>query len=211
MQAKVPAIVATGIICLLVGGGLGAAIMSYSQGRPEQAQAAPGEENANAKGGGPPGAGGKGPDAKKGGDGKKGGKGGGKGATPQIQLTQLVGKLDTLTKQTLHVELTPDQKKQIKEQLAGLEDKDAITEEEATAKRDAILKLLEAQRPTFEAAGFNWPGTAQAPMPKEVGMPPMPGAPPAPGGAPPAPAPSQNPFKGGPNADHLRSLRGLLG
>jgi hypothetical protein len=212
MQAKVPAVVATGIICLLVGGGLGAAIMSYSAGKPEQAQASPGDENAkggppDAKGmGGPPGAKG---DGKKGGG--KGGKGG-KGPNPQAQLGQLIGKVDTLTKETLHVELTPDQKKQIKEQLAGLDEKDMITEDEAKDKLDKLLAILAGHRKTIEAAGFVWPGPAQAPAPKEVGMPPKGGIPP--GGPPipaPAPTPPQNPFKAGPNADHLKSFRSTLG
>jgi len=207
MQAKVPAVVATGIICLLVGGGLGAVIVaSVTGGKPELAQAAPGDENAkgppDAKGmGGPPGAKGAA---------KKGGRGG-KGPNPQAQLGQLIGKVDTLTKGTLHVELTPDQKKQIKEQLAGLDEKDAITEDEAKAKLDAIITILAGHRKTLEAAGYNWPGPAQAPPPKEAGMPPggiPPGGPPTPPPAPPAP---QNPFKAGPNAETLKSLRGTLG
>src|SRR4051812_5376856 len=44
MQAKVPAIVATGLICLVLGGGVGAGIMSYASKSDPQAQAAPAGE-----------------------------------------------------------------------------------------------------------------------------------------------------------------------
>ena len=51
MKAKVPAVIATGIICLLVGGGVGAAIMGYaaSSKKEENAQVSPGGDE-NAKG-----------------------------------------------------------------------------------------------------------------------------------------------------------------
>ena len=126
--------------------------------------------------------------------------------------------MDTLTKETLHVDLTPDQKKQLKKELAGLDDADAMTADAANAKLDAILKLLEGHRKTLEAAGYNWPEVAVAPAPKVVLPPaPAPGAPPTPPpGGPPgppmgAPPPTPNSFKAGPNADHLKSLRNVLG
>lgn len=199
MQAKVPAVVATGIICLLVGGGVGAAIVSYAAGKPDKQAAAADEDGkaADAKG-----MGAKGGMGDKGGDkagGKGGAKGGGKGPGPKVQLAQLVGKLDTLTRESLHVELTPDQKKQAKDVLAGLDAQDAITDDEAKAKLDALLKLVEAHRKTLEAAGYWWPGS------------PPPGTPP--GGALPGPPPTPpaNPFKTGDAADRLKALQATLG
>jgi hypothetical protein len=204
-QAKVPAALASGLICLFLGGGLGAAIVGYSQSKPEQAAAAPPEEDgkgANPKGpnekGGKGGKGGKG--NKKGGFG--GGGGGQRGPAATAQLAQLVTKLDTLTRQSLHVELTADQKKQLKEALAGLGAKPDVSNDEATAKLEAIQKLLEGQRETLEAAGYRWRG-AGGPAGAPPGTPP--GAPP---GAPPGP---QNPFASGEGARHLKSLEETLG
>ncbi len=201
MQAKVPAVIATGVICLLVGGGLGAVIVSYAAGKPEQAVAAPADEGGKAAAGpvgmGAPGGGDKGGD-------KGAKKGGGKGGPgPKVQLAQLIGKLDALTRESLHVELTPDQKKQAKEVLAGLDEQEAITDDEAKAKLDALLKLLDANRKTLEASGYGWPGS------------PPPGAPPGGmgGGPPPGPAPTPppNPFKAGDGADRLKALQATLG
>ena len=140
------------------------------------------------KGGGMPGG------AKGGDKGAKGagGAGGGKGGftpNPKTQLTQLVAKLDTLTKKPLVVELTPDQKKQVKELLADLDGKESLSDDDAKAKYEAILKLVEGNKETFEAAGFRWPGGAFAP----------PGDPPA------------NPFKEGEPASRLKSLRETIG
>src|SRR5687768_11554883 len=124
-KAKVPVAIATGIICLLIGGGLGAAIMSYTLGDPKPAAAAAGagpdeEGKGDPKAGGDAkgakgGKGGFGGGNKAGGGGNKAGGGGGgapRGPGPKVQLTQLIGKLDTLTGQSLHIDLTPDQKKQ---------------------------------------------------------------------------------------------------
>jgi hypothetical protein len=195
MQAKVPAVVASGLICLVVGGGLGAGIMSYANKSDPQAQAAPAAEgDENGKGGGPP------PDGKGGkGGGNKGAKGGGggapggpKGPSPKVQLAQLIAKLDTVTGQTLHVDLTPEQKQQVKEQLAGLSEKDTVTDEEAKAKLDALLKALEPNKKVLEDAGYRWPG----------------GSPGGGGGG--APPPS-NPFQVGEAKTHLQGLQTTLG
>jgi|GEM_PF-1490749 len=186
-QAKVPAALASGIICLVVGGGLGAVIMSSLVDKPaQQANASPSDSDNTKSAGDLKGGGG---DAgAKGGKGAKGAKGGGqRGPNSKMQLAQLVGRLDTLTKQSLHVELSAEHKKQVKELLADLGTKDAITEEEAKAKLDALLKLLEGQRATLEAAGFRWPGGGGV------------------GGPPP------NPFKEGENAEHLKSLQATVG
>lgn len=211
-SAKVPVVIATGIICLLVGLGGGIVVASYvdlglkqaakPEDNPDQKDAIalkgggmPGGMGGMGKGGGMPG-GAKGGDkaGDKGGDkaGAKGTGGGGKGGftpNPKTQLTQLVAKLDTLTKKPLVVELTPDQKKQVKELLADLDGKESLSDDDAKAKYEAILKLVEGNKETFEAAGFRWSGGAFAP----------PGDPPA------------NPFKEGEPASRLKSLRETIG
>lgn len=201
-KAKVPVALATGIICLLVGGGLGAVTMTYVElgnaSHPGQLATEDGKAP-DAKGPG----GAKGPDAKGGGKGggNKGGKGGGapgggagvpKGPSPKMQLSQLVTKLDILTRESLHVELTPDQKKQIKDLLAGLEAKEAITDEEAKEKFDALIKLLEGNKKTLEDAGYRWPGAGAGGF----------------GGAGAAPPP--NPFSAGDPATHLKTLQATV-
>jgi hypothetical protein len=196
--AKVPVTIATGVICLALGGGLGALIMSYALGKPDQVAAgtaAKGDEEAkadpkaaggDAKGGKGAGGGGKGA----GGGGKGAGGGGQRGPSPKAQLAQLVAKLDVLTGQSLHVDLTPEQKKQTKDLLAGLAEKDAITDDEAKEKFDALVKLLDANKKTLENAGFR-PGGAGG------------------GGGPMGPPPA-NPFKEGEGAEHLKSLQATL-
>ena len=201
IKAKVPAAIVTGVIGLLGGVALGIAIMGYVDHRwgPEAA-ANPGGEagvvapETNSKAGMPgmPGMGG----GKAGGmpgAGAGGAKGGApKGPNPKNQFTQLVNKLDALTRKPLTVQLTPDQKKQVAELLAGIDDKEELTEDDAKAKLDALLKILEGDKATFSAAGFNWPGT-----------PPPPGA--FGGQAP------KNPFNGEDNAAKLKELRETLG
>jgi hypothetical protein len=208
-KAKVPVAMATGVICLLIGGGLGAAIKSYSLGDPKPVVAA-GDDDKDARaaadakqpgkggGGGNKGAGGGGNKAcgggNKAGGGGPGGGGGQRGPTPKAQLAQLVGKLDTLTGQSLHIDLTLEQKKQAKELLAGLTEKDELTDDEAKAKLEALLKLFEGNKKTLEEAGYRWPGA-----PGGGGMGGMGGAPPP------------NPFKEGEGANHLKSLQTPLG
>ena len=192
---KVPAVLVSGIICLMLGIGGGVVLGAFvDTGLNKQAAANPGETDEGkappAKGGMMPPGGGK-AGAKGGGKGG-GGKGGGGGAKgkgggasgPKTQLTELVGKLDSLTRKPLTVQLTADQKKQVKDLLADLDSKDAITDDEAKAKLDAFLKLLEGQRETLVAAGFRWPGGPPSPPNDPI-----------------------NPFKSGEPAGQLRSLR----
>lgn len=220
---KVPAAFASGIICLVLGGGLGAVIMWFAAKNDPQANAAPSDDKGagDAKGskGGPGGPGGMG-------GGGGGGFGGGKGPNPKFQLAQLVNKLDTLTGQSLHVELTPEQKKQAKEQLAGLAEKDELTDDEAKAKFEALSKLLEPHKKTFEDAGYRWPGAGGGNAGGAGGGGASGGAGGAGGGGRGGaggaggggggaggggpPAPPANPFKQGAGADHLKSLQATL-
>jgi hypothetical protein len=194
-KARVPAALASGLVCLLLGAGAGALTMYAAVGKADpQADAAPAEEGSNASSRTNPKAGGtKGGGAKGGGGGDKKG-GGQRGPSPKAQLAQLVGKLDVLTAQSLHVELTTDQKKQAKELLADLTEKDAITDEEAKAKLDALLALLEPNKQTLEDAGFRWPGAGGGGGPGGGGQ-----------------TPSTNPFKTGEAADRLKALQTALG
>jgi hypothetical protein len=190
---KVPIAFVTGIVCLGLGiaGGIVAANFIEKETKADNKATDDGGGDPKGAKGEPGGKGGFGGGGKGGGGKGGGGKGGGKGGGgnpfgPKFQLTTLVTKLDLLTKKPLSVELTPDQKKQIQEQLAGLETADTLSNEEAQAKLDALLKVVEGHRATLEAAGFPWPGAA---FPKLA----------------------DNPLKEGPGNDHLKSLRTTLG
>ena len=205
LKAKVPAVIATGIICLCLGAGAGALTMSYVAGKPEQqANASTGadESKEGAK------------DTKEApktkGDGKNQGKNQGRnqgknqgrteGKNPpaptppssKMQLAQFVNKLDVLTRTPLKIELTAEQKKQIKDLLAEIETKDELSDDEAKAKLEALLKIVDEKRATLEAAGFQWPGASGG---GGMNM-----------GTPPA-----NPFKSGDAAEQLKSLLTTLG
>jgi hypothetical protein len=64
-----------------------------------------------------------------------------------------------------------------------------MTEDEAKQKFDALLKVLEPNRATLEAAGYRWPGTPFAPPPE----------------------PPPNPFKEPSASGKLKSLRDVMG
>lgn len=200
----------TGIICLGLGlaGGVVLAEFVGDHGKPVAAAGGDGEE-AKGKGDTPKmgmpggGKGGKAPGGKGGNKagpgGNKGGPGGGAGGggfgagpSSKNQLAQLISKLDLLTAKPLSVELTPEQKKQAKELIAELETKDGLTEPEAKAKLDALLKVVEGNKQALKDAGFFWPGEGG------VGF----------GGPPPA---EENIFRAAPNADRLKSLQSTLG
>jgi len=132
--------------------------------------------------------------------GKGGGPGGG-GQNSKTQLAALVTKLDALTVKPLKFELSAEQKKQTKEILADLDSKEAITDEEAKEKLDKLLKLLESQKETMEAAGYRWPGQGGGGGGGGFGG----GG--GGGGGPPPPA---NPFKTEQNAARLKSLKETL-
>jgi hypothetical protein len=181
---KIPIGIVCGILCFALGVGLtiAAQMIIYPTNPQAAANPANGEKA-----------------AKEGGDSKgnaKMGKGGGgdkKGPSAKVQLTRLVTKLDVLANKPLKFELSPDQKKQVKELIADLDSKEAVTDEEAQQKLDAILKLLDAQKETMIAAGYQWPGEGGG------------GGGGGGGGQPPP-----NPFKTGQNADHLKSLQTAL-
>lgn len=191
---EVPVAVVSGVICLGLGIAGGYVVAGLLQEPPKKnsnedpaalaaaaagVKAGPPAGPGGSKGGGPPGGGPPG-----------GGKGGFGAPSPKMQLTQLVAKLDVLTARPLTVQLTPEEKKQAAKILAGLEDKDNLTDAEAQQMLDALLKLVEGQKDVLAAAGYRWPGA------------PLTGGPP---GQPP------NPFKTGDAAEHLKSLQTTLG
>ena len=151
-QVNVPPVVATGIVCLAVGlgvGVLGAAFFGHSgsptfQESQETAAPAPAGPAGGpmAKGGGPPG----------------GGMGGPRGPNPKNQLVALVAKLDQLTQKPLSIEFTPDQKKQVGERLKGLESLETLADDDAKKRLDTLLEILKDQKETLTAAGYRWPG-----------------------------------------------------
>src|SRR5262245_20452207 len=119
-EAKLPAVLATGIICLAAGAGAGVAVMDiYGYRIKESDQRGDGEVRFE-KQKGPPGGGmGKG-----GGGMAKGGGGfggGGRGApSAKTQLAQLVVKLDQLTHKPLMIHFDEKETKAVREQLLGL-------------------------------------------------------------------------------------------
>lgn len=188
LKAKIPGVVAVGIVCLLLGGGAGAVIVRYvdNSGPAKKDDDNP-KAAADATDGGKKAAGGKGGGGKGG-----GGKAGGFTPSSKAQLAQLVIKLDVLTAKPLAITLTADQKKAATDLLAGLEGAEELAEDDAKKKLDDLLKAMEPHKETLEAAGYRWPGT-----PFGGGG----------GGQPPA-----NPFKDGETAaDRLKSLRSTLG
>lgn len=148
-QAKVPAIVATGVVCLVIGLGIGLLGATFfgnpapPAGAMEQGPPAGLPGGGMAKGGGPPGA----------------GKAGGfRGPSPKNQLVSLVNKLDLLTEKPLAVSLNAEQKKQVSERLKGLDALESLSDEDAKTRLDALLEVLKDHKGTLEAAGYRWPG-----------------------------------------------------
>ena len=74
------------------------------------------------------------------------------------QLASLVAKLDQLTGNTLTVNLGDEQKKAIEEQVRGLAAMEALAEEDAQKRLDALLVTLADCKDTLVAAGYRWPG-----------------------------------------------------
>jgi hypothetical protein len=139
------------------------------------------------------------PEASKGSPGSGGpsGPGGGFGPTGKRQLTTLVRKIDLLTGDT-GLNLSAEQAQAILAQLADLQSPPTMTDDEATAKHDALMAVLNAdQQAKLEAVAL--------PRPRGVG-PGGPGGPPGPGAQGDA-----NPFTEKENADALANLQKRLG
>lgn len=132
---NVPTAVASGLICLALGGAMGFltrdAQMQHGSAAAGASAAAPGGPG----GGGAPGGGGRG----------AGGPGGGGAPNPGRDLTRLVSSLNTVEK-VQNKGLTPEQKKQLLPLMEDIQKADTLPEAEATAKLDAVKKVLTADQ-----------------------------------------------------------------
>jgi hypothetical protein len=196
---KVPLVVATGIICLALGLGLGALGMTYFgynwNKPPKQERAAespPPVDPANMAGmpgGGRPGMGN--PGMGRPGMGNPGMGFPGMGApNPKNQLVGLVTKLNQLTLKPLTVNLKNEQQQKLHDKLQGLGELDELSTDDAKKRLDAILEIVKDDKDVLEAAGYRWPGEGGG------------------GFRPPADVP--NPFKEDKNSTHLKALQERL-
>ena len=199
------------IVGILVGAAGSAALatgLGYKIAKPRHGDVpfspTPTPEIAMPEGGGPPAMGGGGP-----GMGMGMGPGMGGGRTPKRQLTTLVRKLELLTGD-IKLTLTPEQSAAIATMLDGLKSSPQLTDEEANAKYEQLLALLDDDQKAKQDAiglpfrrggggGFGGPGGPG-------GGPGGPGG--GPGGGQP---PDANPFSEEENAKVLSALIERLG
>jgi hypothetical protein len=154
---KVPAIIASSLICLGIGVGVGAVGAIYlgitdmkafwrAHETPTDEGVIKLEPPKGVKGLGVP----------------KGGFAAGmamaKAPSAKVQLNTLVAKLDTLTARPLTVTFSDEQKKKVQEQLHGLATLDELSEDDAKQRLDGLLDVLQDQRESLTAAGYRWPG-----------------------------------------------------
>ena len=107
------------------------------------------------------------------------------------QLASLLTALDTVADRPVTVNLTTEEKAAIVKELRALSEADEVNNDDAKARLDAILKIVEKHQKTLETVGFR------------TGPPPKGGSSLA--------KDNPNPFKNGPAADHLKSLVERLG
>jgi hypothetical protein len=194
-KIKVPPVVPAGFAGLAVGFAAGVIWLAGFGYKPlgdgdDPANAAAPKGDAVPKGGG----GGKG-GAGKGGGMPKGGLGGAP-PSPRNQLVTLINALDVLVDRPVAVTLTAEDRAAIAAQLRGLDAAGEIKEDEAKAKLDAILKVVEKNRNALEAVGYRWPSPGG-----KGGLGPK-GGPPAPEGT--------NPFQVPETAAKVKSLQDRL-
>jgi hypothetical protein len=161
-QKTIAVWLAAGVIGILLGsaGTLGALrLMGARQVTPGQAMDAPLGDAAATAGmpamGGSMGGMGGGPGGMGGGMGGMGGMGG--GPNPKRDLTTLVRKIDLLTGE-IGIKLSDEQGASLAAALADVEKAEDMTDDDAQAKHDAILALLDdAQKPQLDAIGLPRP------------------------------------------------------
>jgi hypothetical protein len=157
--------------------------------------------------GGMAGMGGGGPGGGRGGPGGgRGGPGGFGGPNYKQQLANLVTKLDVLTEKPLTIQLSKEQRKEVKELLDGLDKQEELSDDDAEAKFKKLHEILEDQTSTLNAAGYNWPGEGGRGGPGGGRGGPG-GGRGGPGGA---PEPPKNPFTTEQNKKHLEALTSRL-
>jgi hypothetical protein len=174
---SVPAVVSTGLICLVLGAGAGVvATQMYGPFLAGEKKSPNSPEDMVAQGGGMPlpgppmaagAGGGEGKGKGKGKGGPPGGMGGGRQLSARTQLARLVAKLDQLTGKSLTITLTDDQKAKLAEQLAGLEAAEELKDDEAKKRMNAILEIFRDNRSTMEAAGYSWPDSPPLSRPQQ--------------------------------------------
>ncbi len=164
---KVSATVATALICLAAGAGVGVLAMTYlgpSSLPEETAVTDPGGMMGGAPGGPPGGMMGGAPGGAPGGmmggapGGAPGGMGGGgRGPSAKNQLAALVTKLDLVTRGALTVELAPAERQAVAEQIRGLEALEELTDDDAQQRIDLLLESLAGHKSMLISAGYRWP------------------------------------------------------
>ena len=127
--------------------------------------------------------------------GRRPGQGGGRGGfgrfapSPRSQLVSLVAKLDLLL-QPKPLQVGPELKTKLAEQLNQLAQAKELSEEEAQKRLNALLELLSDHKEALQAVGYRWPGQRR----RGFGQ----------------PAESANPFHDQEAAAHLKSVRDAL-
>lgn len=120
----------------------------------------------------------------------RGGRGG--QASAKVQLANLVGKIHLLTGKPLALRLSDEQRRKVREQLAGLDQLEDLGEEDAQKRFDSLLTTLGEDKETLDAVNYRWS---------------RPGGAPGLGGSPPPPA---NPFREGTAREQVQSLQKRL-
>ena len=188
--AKVPAVVASSIVFLLLGAGLGAVgmyyfadeVKSYLKQKPTSEGAPVGAKDKDTM------------MALLMGKGGPGGKGGPKGGGPKGQLITLVTKVDLLTEKPLTIRLDQKQKDGLNEQLKALQGMEKVSDEEAGKILNALVEILKDHKDALVSVGFTWPGDQKGFGGKKEG----------------AGETSPNPFTEGPMLEHMDALRSRL-
>jgi hypothetical protein len=220
-------LIAVGCGCLFVGLAGGMLTMFLLQGAMPQAKAGAPNEASPPAGGGrralatpvtPGGMAGGMP------GGMPAGMAGGRFQPAKGQLANLIDKLSLLTGKPLTLELSEEQKQQLRQQVKGLQDIDELTDDSAQRKLEAIQDALAEKRELLEAVGYRWstPGDSpQGPMGAGPGLGGMggfgggPGGPGGPGmgrgrGGSPLAESVPNPFAEGKNRKSLEALQDRL-
>jgi len=202
-KLTVPSVITSGVGGALAGVALGVVMMAsfgyQPQRDPKPDESEPSGATGPKMGPGPGGGGGGGFGKMGGGMGKgmpggagPGGFGGGPPRpNPRTQLAGLVNVLDKVADKPVTLNLTDDQRKAITEQLKGLDTAADLKEDDAQARLNAILKVVEQDRATLESVGYRWPVEGKSVSPAAGGPPKDPAA---------------NPFKDGQAAEQLKSL-----
>jgi len=186
---KVPAFVVSGLVCFLVSIG-GTVIVLLTLGYKTETNydiMADAMAKKNASGGGAPG--GLAPKMfNQAGSEKSKMSKGLEDPRPAVMIVTLIAKLDAITPEPGKLQLSDEQRAKIAEQLPPLAEPEYLGDAVARKHLDAILLVLETERPLLEAAGVKWPGGTYNPNV----------------------APPKNPFKAGEPAQHLQSLQDRL-